>query len=54
MRCPMALAGRFLLNLARTDPLVPWERVTLPQIARTLVFLVVLPGTGVLFLAWKQ
>merc|ERR1712047_47626 len=33
-RRPMALAGRFFLNFARTAPLFPWERVTLPQITR--------------------
>lgn len=54
MRWPIALGGRFLLNLARTDPLAPWGRVTLPQMALTFVFFVVFPGTGVLFLAWKQ
>lgn len=26
IRCPIALAGRFLLNLARTEPVVPWDR----------------------------
>lgn len=30
----MALAGRLLVNLARTIPLFPWARVTLPQITR--------------------
>lgn len=27
----IALAGKFLLNLARTIPVFPWERVTFPQ-----------------------
>lgn len=31
---PIASPGKLVLNLARTDPLFPCERVTLPQIAR--------------------
>lgn len=45
MRCPMALAGRLLLNLARTIPLFPCARVTFPQI--TLVLLGLPPGVTV-------
>jgi hypothetical protein len=52
MRCPIALAGKFLLNLALTAPLVPCGLVTLPQIALTLDFTDLgFPGTQVLFLA---
>lgn len=40
--CPIAFAGRLLLNLARTIPLLPWARVTLPQM--TLVLLGLPPG----------
>ena len=32
----MALAGKFRLKLARTTPLVPCARVTLPQMQRYL------------------
>lgn len=46
----MALGGRFLANLALTDPAFPCVLVTLPQITRKLDFSD-LPGTGVLFLA---
>lgn len=35
--CPMALAGRLLLNFARTIPLFPCARVTFPQITRVLL-----------------
>lgn len=35
--CPMALAGRLLLNLARTIPLLPCALVTFPQITRVLL-----------------
>lgn len=34
---PMAAGGRFFLNLARTVPVLPCARVTLPQMARYLV-----------------
>ena len=30
------LGGRLDLNLARTTPLLPWGRVTLPQMTRIL------------------
>lgn len=33
---PIADAGRFLRNLARTMPLLPWDRHTFPQITRNL------------------
>ena len=33
----MALAGRFLRNLARTTPLLPCARFTLPQMQRYCV-----------------
>lgn len=33
----MALAGRLLLNFARTIPLLPCARVTFPQITRVLL-----------------
>lgn len=33
--CPMACPGKFLRNRARTLPVLPCIRVTLPQIART-------------------
>lgn len=45
IRCPMALAGRLLPNLARTMPLLPCARVTFPQI--TLVLLGFPPGVTV-------
>lgn len=35
MRCPMACPGKFLWNRARTAPVLPCNRVTLPQMART-------------------
>ena len=34
IRRPMACGGRLLRNWARTAPLLPWGRVTLPQITR--------------------
>ena len=37
-RAPSAEGGRFLRNLARTTPLFPCARVTLPQIVRYSVF----------------
>ncbi len=43
--CPIAFAGRLLLNLARTIPLFPWARVTLPQMTRVLLGLP--PGVAV-------
>lgn len=36
---PMAWPGKFFLNWTRTTPLLPWGRVTLPQITRTLLAL---------------
>lgn len=42
----MALAGRLERNLARTMPLLPWARVTFPQITRVLLGLP--PGVTVL------
>ena len=33
---PMALAGRFVLNLASTAPLFPWLRDILPQMVLNL------------------
>lgn len=36
MRCPIAWPGRFFLKRARTQPVFPCSRVTLPQMARTL------------------
>lgn len=33
----MALAGRLLVNFALTIPLLPWARITLPQITRVLL-----------------
>jgi len=53
-RCPIALAGRLVLNFARTDPVAPWGRVTLPQIARTLDFFFGRPGTDTNRLAYKH
>lgn len=50
----MALDGKFLLNLALTEPEQPCGRVTFPQTARTLVFREDFPGTGVLFLALQS
>lgn len=35
IRWPMACPGKFLWNRARTEPVLPCKRVTLPQIART-------------------
>ena len=49
---PIACGGRFLANLALTDPALPCVRVTLPQITRKLDFWDLL-GTDVLFLACK-
>ena len=46
----MAVGGRFLANLALTDPAFPCVLVTFPQITRKLDFSD-FPGTGVLFLA---
>lgn len=43
---PIAFAGRLLLNLARTIPLFPWARVTLPQMTRVLLGLP--PGVAVI------
>lgn len=37
IRCPMAFAGRLLVNFALTMPLLPWARVTFPQITRVLL-----------------
>jgi hypothetical protein len=35
---PKLRAGRFFLNFARTTPLFPCGRVTLPQITRIFVY----------------
>lgn len=37
IRCPMAFAGRLLVNFALTMPLLPWALVTFPQITRVLL-----------------
>lgn len=54
IRWPIASAGRFFLNLALTEPEHPWGLVTLPQIALILDLHLTLPGTGVLFFAFKK
>lgn len=38
IRCPIAWPGKFFVNRARTAPVLPCNRVTLPQIARTRDF----------------
>ena len=50
----MALAGKFDLNLALTEPVHPCGRVTLPQIALILFFLFGVPGIGVFLLAYMH
>jgi hypothetical protein len=35
IRRPRAFGGKLRRNLARTAPLLPWARVTLPHIIRT-------------------
>lgn len=35
IRCPIAWPGKFLWKRARTEPVLPCNRVTLPQMART-------------------
>ena len=47
IRRPIALGGRLRRNLARTPPLLPWARVTLPHMMRTR-FKRFWPGTNVL------
>ena len=34
---PNVFGGRFFVNFARTTPLLPWERVTFPQMTLYLV-----------------
>ena len=46
IRRPIAFAGRFLRNWARTAPLLPWGRITLPHITRRWFF-ASRPGTRV-------
>jgi hypothetical protein len=43
---PKLLAGKLLRNFARTTPLLPWVRVTLPQITRIFVYTLVSSGFG--------
>lgn len=53
IRCPMAFAGRLLVNFALTMPLLPWARVTFPQITRVLLGLP--PGVTVfLRTTWQR
>lgn len=50
----MAEAGRFEVNLARTAPWPPCGRVTLPQMARILDFLALLPADAWYRLACRR
>ena len=53
IRRPRAFGGKLRRNLARTEPLLPWARVTLPQMIRTR-FKRFCPGTNVLLNETKR
>lgn len=47
IRCPIACPGKFLWKRARTEPVLPCNRVILPQMARTRVLRAGFCGTAV-------